>query len=93
MKRTSKLVGCRVGRLDLTGHLLAVESRAASEISQQVAGEILAVPCGLVVFVGWNVDDERIFLHGRFPLVEASLPPPRHLRHLQQSFLMIFNDA
>ena len=53
----------RIGRLDLPGHLALVEARCLAEVAQKVAGEVLAVPCGLVVFVGVDVNEIGVFAH------------------------------
>ena len=64
----SKLVGGSIDRLDLSGHLLLVKLRTASEIPQQVAGKKLPPPGSVVIFISGNADDKRVFLHCRFPL-------------------------
>lgn len=43
-----------------------IEARTRPEVAEQMARQELAAPCGLVVLVGRNVDDERVLLHGVF---------------------------
>ena len=73
----SRLVRSRVRRLDLAGHLLPVQARTRPEVAEQMARQELAAPCGLVVLVGRNVDDEWVAMHGVFLSFRAD-SPPRH---------------
>ena len=64
--RPSRMSVCRARPVWYAAVSVGSIARTRPEVAEQMARQELAAPCGLVVLVGRNVDDERVLLHGVF---------------------------